>query len=167
MNANRIILLAALGLLLLAIYNYKPQAVSINIGQTAKPFNVELVDGSQWRLDGYKGAAVVLFFWAEWCPCSHNSMPFMEQAYKEFGEKGVKFLGVGIQDTETELKKFIQQEKPSFPMAFDLKSKVADLYGIVTTPTTIFITKDGKVGGKYVGQIKTYQTLSEPINKLL
>ena len=167
MNASKIILLAAIGLILLAIYNYKPQAVSITIGQTAKPFNIELIDGSQWRLEGYKGAAVVLFFWAEGCPCSHNSMPFMEQAYKEYGEKGVKFLGVGIQDTESELKKFIQQEKPSFPMAFDLKSKAADLYGIVTTPTTIFITKDGKIGGKYVGQIKTYQTLSEPLNRLL
>ncbi len=167
MNTNRIILLIALGLILLAVYNYKPQAVSIEIGQTAGLFDIELIDGKKWGLEEQKGMPVVIFFWAQWCPCSHNSMPFMEQAHKEYGPKGVRFIGIGIQDTQFELKKFIEQERPSFQMAFDLRSKVANLYGIVTTPTTLFITRDGKIGGKYVGQIKTYQTLSEPLNKLL
>lgn len=167
MNANKIILLTALGLILLAVYNYKPQTVSIEIGQAARLFDIELIDGKKWSLEEQKGSPVVIFFWAQWCPCSHNSMPFMEQAYKEYGPKGVRFIGIGIQDTQSELKKFIQQEKPSFPMALDLRSKAANLYGIVTTPSTLFITKDGKIGGKYVGQIKTYQTLSEPLNRLL
>ncbi|MBI3354930.1 MAG: TlpA family protein disulfide reductase [Nitrospirae bacterium] len=167
MNTNKIILLIALGLILLAVYNYKPQAVSIEIGQTARLFDIELIDGKKWGLEEQKGMPVVIFFWAQWCPCSHNSMPFMEQAYKDYGPKGVRFIGIGIQDTQSELKKFIVQERPSFQMAFDLKSKVANLYGIVTTPTTLFITSDGKIGGKYVGQIKTYQTLSGPLNKLL
>ena len=40
----------------------------LQIGETAPPFTLELVNGEQSRLDLYSGKALVITFMSSWCP---------------------------------------------------------------------------------------------------
>lgn len=163
---NRIILLTALALVARAVLNYTPPVNNLVVGDTPPAFAVT-VDSKPVNLDAYRGSPLVLFFFANWCPCSHDSAPLVIAAAKEFEKQGLKVVGVGIMDSDDELRKFVGRHKPPFPIVYDSKGEIAAQYGIVTTPSSVFINRDWKVASILVGKIKTYDNLLERLRPLL
>ncbi|MDH4099467.1 MAG: TlpA family protein disulfide reductase [Nitrospirota bacterium] len=163
---NRIILLIALALVVRAVLNYTPPVQSLVVGDPPPAFSVS-VDNKPVDIETFKGAPLVIFFFANWCPCSHDSAPFVIQAAKEFEKNGLKVVAVGIMDSEEELRKFTAKHALPFPVVYDSKGEVAGKYGVVTTPSSIFIGRDWKVASILVGKIKTYGSLLERVKPLL
>lgn len=163
---NRIILLMALALVVRAVLNYTPPVKNLVVGDTPPAFAVT-IDNKSAEIDSYKGSPLVVFFFANWCPCSHDSAPLIAQAAKEFEKQGLKVIGVGIMDSDEELRKFTAKHKPPFPVVYDPKNEIAAKYGIVTTPSSVFIGRDWKVASILVGKIKTYNNLLERLRPLL
>ena len=171
---NKIIILVAVALVLRGILNYTPPITLLKVGDKAPNFSLKLVDGKTFNFSpnhahhhegsGGDGKPMVMFFYANWCPCSNASAQFLKQASEEFS--GVNLIGIGIQDNETDLSKFLDKHKLKFPAGFDLKQEVARGYGVATTPTTIFINKEGKIDSIFVGKLKKYEEISERIEKI-
>ena len=162
---NKIIALLAAGLVLRAFFYYNPPVNTLKVGDAAPAFAITLTDGKTLKSEDLKGKPLVLFFYANWCPCSHNSAPLVQKAYREFLEADVKFLSVGIQDGESDLKDFVKRHQFSFYTGVDTAGKVSDVFGVVTTPTTIVVDKDWKISGLIVGQVKTMQAIEEKISE--
>lgn len=162
---NKLILLLATGLVLRAFFYYQPPVNTLKVGDAAPAFAITLTDGKNLRSEDLKGKPLVLFFYANWCPCSHNSAPLIQKAYGEYMEADVKFLSVGIQDGESDLKDFAQRHQFSFYTGVDTSGKVSDVFGVVTTPTTIVVDKDWKISGLIVGQVKTMHAIEEKISE--
>ena len=172
---NKIIILVAVVLVLRGILNYTPPITPLKLGDNAPDFSLKLVDGTTFSFSphsahhhegsGADGRSMVMFFYANWCPCSNASAQFLKQASEEFS--GVTLIGIGIQDNEIDLSKFLEKHKLKFPAGFDLKQEIARSYGVSTTPTTIFIDKNGKIDSIFVGKIKKYEEVSERVRKIL
>jgi len=172
---NKIIILVAVALVLRGILNYTPPITPLKVGDKAPNFSLKLVDGTTFNFtphhahhhesSGADGKPMVMFFYANWCPCSNASAQFLKQAFEEFSE--VALIGIGIQDNETDLSKFLEKHNLKFPAGFDLKQEIARRYGVTTTPTTIFIHKEGKIDSIFVGKIKKYEEVSERVRKIL
>ncbi|MBI3584334.1 MAG: redoxin domain-containing protein [Nitrospinae bacterium] len=172
---NKIIILVAVALVLRGILNYTPPITPLKVGDKAPNFSLKLVDGTTFNFSphhahhhegsGADGKPMVMFFYANWCPCSNASAQFLKQASEEFS--GVSLIGIGIQDNEIDLSKFLEKHKLKFPAGFDLKQEIARSYGVTTTPTTIFINKEGKIDSIFVGKLKKYEEISERIQKLI
>ncbi|MBI5038174.1 MAG: hypothetical protein HZC13_00100 [Nitrospirae bacterium] len=47
----------------------------------------------------------------------------------------------------------------------DTAGKVSDVFGVITTPTTIIVDKNWKISGLIVGQVKTFQAIEEKISE--
>ncbi|MBI5097174.1 MAG: redoxin domain-containing protein [Nitrospirae bacterium] len=162
---NKIIVLLATGLVLRAFFYYHPPVNTLKVGDAAPAFAITLTDGKTLKSEDLKGKPLVLFFYANWCPCSHNSAPLVQKAYVENMKADVKFLSVGIQDGESDLKDFVKRHQFTFYTGVDTAGKVSDVFGVITTPTTIIVDKNWKISGLIVGQVKTFQAIEEKISE--
>ena len=54
-------------------------------------------------------------------------------------------------DKEGPAKKFVEQYRLPFPVGRDADGRIGDLYGVDSTPLTLFIGKDGKLVERLVG----------------
>lgn len=163
---NKLILLIALALAVRAILNYNPPVKSLSVGDAPPSFTVS-INNAPAGLEVFKGSPLVIFFFANWCPCSHESAPYIVTAAAEFEKQGLKVVGVGIQDSDTELQKFVTKHHFPFPVVYDSKGVIAASYGITTPPTSVFVGKDWKIAAVQIGKIKTYESLAERAKGIL
>jgi thiol-disulfide isomerase/thioredoxin len=103
--------------------------------------------GKTIDLAQFKGQVVMINFWATWCGPCRQEMPLLEDIYKKYKPMGFTLIGVNVEpqtgDPEGWLSKL---PKPvTFPVAFDVDSKVSKLYNVAGMPTTVFIDRKGNV----------------------
>lgn len=133
--------------------------------EIAADFVLKLFDGSDFRLSDHRGKPVFINFWASWCiPCAEE-MPAIEQVYKEYSKKGVIFIGIAIDDTETKAKKFADRFKLSFPIGLD-PGEIHKSYPLYGVPTTVFIDKQGKINYLHMGGV-TENLIRHELDKII
>lgn len=117
-----------------------------------------------------QGKPVVLNFWAGLCPPCRAEMPDFQAMNSEFKGQiiliGVDigpFVGLGDQQDARAL---IKELGITFPTGYTSESKVVPSYGVLGMPTTVFLTPDGKVQKKWVGQLNKAK-MQELIRELL
>ncbi|MBI2675152.1 MAG: DUF3179 domain-containing protein [Candidatus Aenigmarchaeota archaeon] len=150
----------------------KPQAkmqedenVGLSIGKTAPDFQLETIDGKKVHLKDFRGRAVILNFWASWCPPCRVEMPEFQQAFDKNKDKLV-VVGVNLQEARENAQAFVDKNRITFPILLDPKAEVKDLYGVFTQPVTYFIDKEGKIVDKKFGQL-TGEEIDEKIGRLI
>ena len=119
----------------------------------APDFTLDLFDGGQWRLGDHKGHPVIINFFASWCvPCGEEA-PLLENGYQEFRKKGVLFVGVATQDTESKAKGFVKKHGFTFPTGLDASGKIREAFGVYGLPTTFFIDQQGIISYLHIGGV--------------
>jgi thiol-disulfide isomerase/thioredoxin len=115
-------------------------------------FSLPSLDGNKRiELKDYKGKPIVINFWASWCGPCREEMPFLERTWKEYKDKGVIFLGINVLDEEKSAKDIINILNISYTNLKDSSGEVANNYGVVGLPVTIFIDKEGRIFRKNYG----------------
>ncbi|MBO8154910.1 MAG: thiol-disulfide oxidoreductase ResA [Bacillaceae bacterium] len=118
----------------------------VKAGDMAPNFVLKQVNGDQtFELHKLRGKGVMLNFWATYCDPCKEEMPYMEQLYPEYKEKGIEILAVSLDTTELVVKNFIDDYDLTFPVVHDKRGDVMDLYKIGPIPTTYFINPEGEV----------------------
>ncbi|SHN20174.1 thiol-disulfide oxidoreductase ResA [Gracilibacillus kekensis] len=150
-----IILFAALLFAVVSNLTAEEDAV-VNIGDQAPNFQLKQVatnNETAMKLSDLEGKGVMLNFWATYCEPCEREMPYMEQLYPEYKEKGVEIVAVSVDATEIVIDNFVDQYNLSFPILHDKKSQVLDAYGIRPLPTTYFIDENGVVVERVLGEL--------------
>lgn len=162
--------LSAVPVLAVLAYGFRtdPRAIpSPLVGRLAPPFVLEGFDGQRVALEDHRGEVVVLNFWASWCyPACYEEAPVLEQGWRQWRDRGVVVLGVDIQDTEEQARKFIADFGLTFPNAPDRTGKVAIDYGVYGVPETFFIDRRGRIRAKHVGAV-TAEVFRAHVERLL
>jgi hypothetical protein len=78
----------------------------------------------------------------------------------------VEFLGINIRDEEANGRRYIQERRIPYPAGFDAGDRIAALYGVRGTPTSIFITRSGRVMAIHVGAMDAV-ALRETLERLI
>lgn len=132
---------------------------SANIGnqaeaQLAPELSLELLSGGIFNLADYRGKkAVVLDFWASWCPNCRRDMPNLNRYYDKYKDK-VEVIGINLHENKSTVQKFISSQGINFPIALDPQSIAARKFGIQYTNTHFLIDKGGKLVKTIPGDIK-------------
>ena len=96
-------------------------------------------------LSDLRGQVVVVNFWASWCaPCAEEA-PDLQQAYENYRDQGVTFLGVAYVDSEAKATAYIEQYGITYPNGPDLRSEISDAYNIRGVPETFIVNRDGEI----------------------
>jgi len=124
-------------------------------GHPAPDFTLETLDGQTLQLSDLQGQAVVLNFWASWCPPCRAEMPELEQAYVENGDSGLVVLGVNQGEQQAVANDFIQRFALTFPIVLDQELVASRHYKVNSLPTTFFIDRNGIIRDQVTGQVNT------------
>lgn len=137
------VLVAALGFTLYS--NFFTSKKVVGIGDKAPNFILENMSGEQVEFNTYRGKGVFLNFWGTWCKPCEKEMPFMNNVYEEYKNKGVEILAVNVGESKLAVQKFIDRHSLDFPVVIDEDLEVLEAYGVNPLPTTFLIDKDGTI----------------------
>jgi len=137
-------------------------------GVPAPEFTLQALDGSQVKLSDFRGKAVLLNFWATWCPPCKVEMPWFEDLQNQYGKDGLVVLGVAMDDSEpATIAKFANELGVNYQVLLGT-DKVSDDYGDVQyLRTTFYIGRDGAMVDKMTGLLDrkdTEQAVKKTLN---
>ncbi len=137
--------------LLLSACNFQPEG-AVESKATPEPEvklatakNFTLIDGANasFSLSDYKGKAVVVIFWATWCPYCAKVMPGLEKYYQRYKTKGLEIIAVNIMEDGDPV---AHMKSKGFSYRLGLEGdRVAEQWQVTGTPTLFFINRAGEI----------------------
>jgi thiol-disulfide isomerase/thioredoxin len=122
-------------------------ALAASSSGPAPGFTLSGRGGKTIDLNQFKGQVVMINFWATWCTPCRQEMPLLEDIYKKYKSMGFTMLAVNVEPDSKAAEAWLAKlPKPvTFPVAFDVDSKVSMLYKVETMPSTVFVDRKGNV----------------------
>jgi peroxiredoxin len=111
----------------------------------APGFTLQSSDGKPVSLAQFKGDVVMINFWASWCGPCRQEMPLLDEIYKQYKDMGFTLLGVNVEPHARNANAWLKQTPVSYPILYDPKSQVSQLYQVQAMPTTVIIDRKGIV----------------------
>ncbi len=167
-------LLVVIGLLLAFVavlaFGLRPKTSTVLQGRPAPNFELTGFngdfDGQRFSLEDMRGQVVVLNFWASWCVECDKEMALLEQAWRDYRDQGVWFIGVDYLDIDSEGLAYLARFGITYPNGPDIGSRIFEDYRCTGVPETFFIDKEGLIQHVQIGPISQPQ-LYELLDRLL
>uniref|UniRef100_A0A7V3ZWV5 TlpA family protein disulfide reductase n=1 Tax=candidate division WOR-3 bacterium TaxID=2052148 RepID=A0A7V3ZWV5_UNCW3 len=119
----------------------------------APDFTVTTIDGKMVSLSELRGKAVILDFWATWCPPCRKEIPGFVELKKKYGKK-LEIIGISVDRSVNQVKEFYRKNKMNYPVAMATKEILESynaIYRLQYIPTTFIIDKEGYIHDVKVG----------------
>ncbi|MCB1916108.1 MAG: TlpA family protein disulfide reductase [Rhodocyclaceae bacterium] len=72
-------------------------------------------DGNRQRLGQWRDKLLVVNFWATWCPPCRKEIPDFVAVSREYADRGVQFVGLGI-DNAYNVSRFADEQQVDYPL---------------------------------------------------
>lgn len=135
----------------------------------AVPFTLPDLTQTLRELSEWKGKVLVLNFWATWCPPCIEEIPAFVQWQEEYGENGLQFVGIAI-DQEAAVVEFSAQLGINYPilMAGEAGLALTEKYGnrLKALPFTVIVSRQGDILLRHPG-VFTLQQFNDYLLPLL
>lgn len=144
------------------------------VGKKCPDFSAVALDGTPVSFSDYRGKMVLLNFCAKWCGFCAPEIPHIKEAYESYHDTGFDVIGVSLDESEAELREFIQEHDIPWLQIFDGKgweSELARYFGINSVPSQWLIDRDGKIlsvetRGERLGQLIKWTELTRVGNEV-
>lgn len=122
-------------------------------GVVAPPLQALDLQGKTWRLADLRGRAVVLNFWATWCPPCRAEMPSLQQMAEIYGPEQLLVLAVNVGEEPRRINAYLQRSGLSLTVLLDPQSEIARAWGADALPTTYLIDAEGRPRQRVRGEV--------------
>lgn len=122
-------------------------------------------DGSTAALADYRGQALVVNFFASWCPPCRAELPDFEQVHQDRRDE-VTFLGVNHDLDETTWRTFVSETEITYETVFQPNTEIFTALEAQGMPSTAFVSPDGEILYLHTGLL-TGDRLNELIDQHL
>ena len=113
-----------------------------------------VVDGKIVESKSFEGKALLITFFATWCPPCRQEIPTLIQIHSEYGPQGFAVIGLSVDEGGAKLvAKLVEQEKINYPVLLADRSTAQDFGGVAGIPTSFLVNKKGHVVKKYPGYV--------------
>lgn len=112
------------------------------------------LDGASFSLDAFRGQALLVNFWATWCPPCVDELPLIDRFYAKRSANSGQFLAVALDKTDA-VRTFLARHPLAMPVALapvgglDLAKSLGNLAGGL--PFTAFFRADGRLERSKLG----------------
>lgn len=106
---------------------------------------VVIVTGGGKKTRTYKPRALLLDFWATWCPPCRQLGKWLKALHKRYAKKGLFILGISVDEQgKRVVAKYVKDKKVPYWVALDPKAKVAaTIFKVELLPTLYVINRKG------------------------
>jgi peroxiredoxin len=127
------------------------------VGGKAAAFTVVDLQGRKVAISPVNGEITVVMFISAICPVSNNYNVRINDLYRHYSAKGVKFVFINANQNEKPalVEDHARRAGFPFPVYADVNNVVADRFGAQSTPETFVIGADGAI--RYHGRIDDSQ----------
>lgn len=133
-------------------------------GGRAADFRLENLSGAQVSLDSFKGEkAVLLVFWATWCPPCREEIPHLKRIYAQYQAQGLEILAISIKESREKLTSFARENGINYPVLMDKDGSIASAYQVMGIPTNVIVDKAGVI--QFKGNALPDEVLLEKVVK--
>ncbi len=137
------------------------------VGNPAPDFQLQNLDGQTVSLGNLQGKPLLINFWATWCPPCRSEMPYIQEIYEEWSDKGLVLLAINIGESSSKVEEFMQSHNLSFTVLLDTRQDITQKYNIQYIPTTFFIDKDGIIQHKLSITLETKTQIDNKLSKIM
>ena len=121
----------------------------------------ELQDSQKFTLNNLKGEpvslettlkqnkAVLINFWATWCPPCREEIPGLINLQEKFKNKSFTVLGVDAGESKAKVSGFAEKIGINYPVVLDSDMAVTERYSVYGIPTSFLVSSGGKILGEY------------------
>jgi thiol-disulfide isomerase/thioredoxin len=119
------------------------------------------LQGQDVSLASLKGKVVIVNFWATWCEPCRVEIPWMIGFQQKYADKGLTILGVAMDDEgKSVVAPYVQTTQfdveghsmtMNYPIVLGNDDIAAKFGGLLGFPTTIVISRDGKIQKRFIG----------------
>jgi peroxiredoxin len=132
--------------LLVALAALSIPGQEFKLGGKVGDFSLQKLDGGSVNFKDFKGNVTVITWTSLQCPISNDYNERMNAIYEDYSKKGVKFLFVNSNATESpEAVAAHAKASFKFPVYKDADNMVADRFGAQVTPESFVIDKTGTI----------------------
>ena len=112
---------------------------------------------SLFNLSSLKGNVILINFWATWCGPCIAEIPEFNHLRKKYNSQKFEVLGISVNDSKNQLKKFIKKFDVDYPILFgsldEMNPVIYNYGGFNSVPVSYLINRDGMVVKGYPGAI--------------
>jgi thiol-disulfide isomerase/thioredoxin len=111
--------------------------------------------GAAYPRDALIGKVVLVNFWATWCAPCEKEIPDLSKAYQKYKAKGVVFLGVLIDNPDSQqLLNFQSDHDMQYPVVRANRDLMASYNNPEAYPTTLIYDRSGKQVYSHLGAVR-------------
>ena len=140
---------------------WSPSFASNGTLRVAPDFTRTDLTGKSLSLRRYRGKVVLLNFWATWCGPCLTEIPTFEAWQNTYGAAGLQIVGVSMDDDAAPVKRAYEKYHLNYPVAMG-DAQLGELFGgVLGLPLSYLIDPDGRVVGRYQGELDLTQMESK------
>ena len=131
---------------------------STGVGQaaTAMPdFTLQKVSGSGLTSSSeFKGNALLVVFFATWCPPCMEEIPDLIKIQDQFSPKGFSVIGLSVdQGGPSAVASLVKKKEINYPVLMADAETMQNFGGVYGIPVSFLVNKAGNVVKKYTGYV--------------
>ena len=137
----------------------------------APKVSIKDLQGNDVSLEQFRGKVVLVNFWATWCAPCQIEMPLFIEFQEKYGAHGLTVLGVAMdEEGKSVVEPFIQSQefdvdgrkmKVNYPILLGNDELAEKFGGLIGLPTTLVISRDGKITKRFIGLVNHELILKE------
>jgi cytochrome c biogenesis protein CcmG/thiol:disulfide interchange protein DsbE len=136
---------------LIAVAPLQSRAADNLLNRKAPEFTRRDLKGQIVALAHLRGKVVLLNFWATWCAPCQAEIPAFSNWQRQYGGRGLRVIGISMDDSEAPVRKAVTRLKPDYPIAMG-DARLGEKYGgVLGLPLSYLIDREGVVRARFQG----------------
>ncbi|MBL8450595.1 MAG: TlpA family protein disulfide reductase [Dechloromonas sp.] len=129
----------------------------ISLGQRIDWPAVVDINGKAHAPSAFSGRAVVVVFWASWCPLCRTELPEIKRFHETSRDKELNVLAVSIDENPRDVRNYQRLARLPFPITMQTQALTSALGAVDAIPTTLVFDRRGVLRFRHVGAIDAEQ----------